>query len=153
MSLVVLGVLTNLVSIYVLSRRELTNTFNHLLIVLAVFDILYLCLAFVDCVGVCSGLPCDLLTSSCCRSCVSSLHKRRAARLVRAAHSLHSLPGQGRQDSALSRQDIVLFPGDIYDLLHLHDDLHRRGEIHGGLLSILKVRFLRFYSCHFHFPA
>ena len=74
MSLVVLGVLTNLVSIYVLSRRELTNTFNHLLIVLAVFDILYLCLAFVDCVGVCSGLPCGLLTSSCCRSCVPSLH-------------------------------------------------------------------------------
>ena len=45
------GVLTNLISIYVLSRKELRNTFNQLLIILAIFDILYLCLVFIDSIG------------------------------------------------------------------------------------------------------
>ena len=46
-----LGVITNLISIYVLSRKELRNTFNQLLIILAIFDILYLCLVFIDSIG------------------------------------------------------------------------------------------------------
>ena len=54
MILVVFGVLTNLVSIYILSRKELTNTFNQLLTALAVFDILYLLFAFIDCFGQCN---------------------------------------------------------------------------------------------------
>lgn len=49
--LAVLGVITNLISIYVLSRKELRNTFNQLLIILAIFDILYLCLVFIDSIG------------------------------------------------------------------------------------------------------
>ena len=49
--LAVLGVVTNLISIYVLSRKELRNTFNQLLIILAIFDIMYLCLVFVDSIG------------------------------------------------------------------------------------------------------
>ena len=49
--LAVLGVVTNLISIYVLSRKELRNTFNQLLIILAIFDILYLCLVFIDSIG------------------------------------------------------------------------------------------------------
>ena len=53
MILAAFGVLTNLVSIYILSRKELTNTFNQLLTALAVFDILYLLLALVDCFGQC----------------------------------------------------------------------------------------------------
>ena len=53
MILVVFGVFTNSVSIYILSRKELTNTFNQLLTALAVFDILYLLLAFIDCFGQC----------------------------------------------------------------------------------------------------
>ena len=51
MILAALGVLTNLISIYVLSRKELRNTFNQLLITLAIFDILYLCLVFIDSIG------------------------------------------------------------------------------------------------------
>ena len=51
MILAVLGVITNLISIYVLSRKELRNTFNQLLIILAIFDIMYLCLVFVDSIG------------------------------------------------------------------------------------------------------
>ena len=50
-SLAVIGVTTNLVSIYVLSRKELVNTFNQLLIALAIFDILYLVIAFLDSLG------------------------------------------------------------------------------------------------------
>ena len=49
--LAVVGVLTNLISIYVLSRKELRNTFNQLLITLAIFDILYLCLVIIDSIG------------------------------------------------------------------------------------------------------
>ena len=49
--LAVLGVITNLISIYVLSRKELRNTFNQLLIILAIFDILYLFLVFIDSIG------------------------------------------------------------------------------------------------------
>ena len=49
--LAVLGVVTNLISIYVLSRKELRNTFNQLLIILAIFDILYLFLVFIDSIG------------------------------------------------------------------------------------------------------
>ena len=49
--LAVLGVVTNLISIYVLSRKELRNTFNQLLIILAIFDILYLCLVIIDSIG------------------------------------------------------------------------------------------------------
>ena len=44
----VVGVATNSVSIYVLSRRELSNTFNQLLIALAIFDISYLVFMFLD---------------------------------------------------------------------------------------------------------
>ena len=51
LSLAGIGVTTNLVSIYVLSRQELVNTFNQLLIALAIFDILYLIIAFLDSLG------------------------------------------------------------------------------------------------------
>jgi len=51
LSLAVIGVITNLVSIYVLSRKELSNTFNQLLITLAIFDILYLLIMFLDSIG------------------------------------------------------------------------------------------------------
>ena len=51
LSLACIGVTTNLVSIYVLSRQELVNTFNQLLIALAIFDILYLIIAFLDSLG------------------------------------------------------------------------------------------------------
>ena len=51
LSLAVIGVTTNLVSIYVLSRKELLNTFNQLLIALAIFDVLYLVIAFLDSLG------------------------------------------------------------------------------------------------------
>ena len=47
----VVGVATNSVSIYVLSRRELSNTFNQLLIALAIFDISYLVFMFLDSIG------------------------------------------------------------------------------------------------------
>jgi len=50
-TLAVIGVSTNLVSIYVLSRRELVNTFNQLLIALAIFDVLYLIVMFIDSLG------------------------------------------------------------------------------------------------------
>ena len=51
MILAVVGVITNLISIYVLSRKELRNTFNQLLIILAIFDILYLCFVIIDSIG------------------------------------------------------------------------------------------------------
>ena len=51
LSLAVIGVITNLVSIYVLSRKELINTFNQLLITLAIFDVLYLVIMFLDSLG------------------------------------------------------------------------------------------------------
>ena len=51
LSLAVIGVITNAVSIYVLSRKELINTFNQLLITLAFFDILYLVIMFLDSLG------------------------------------------------------------------------------------------------------
>ena len=51
LSFAVIGVITNLVSIYVLSRKELVNTFNQLLITLALFDVLYLTIMFLDSIG------------------------------------------------------------------------------------------------------
>ena len=112
-----------------------------LLITLAIFDILYLCLVFIDSIGKYQG-ACTESDWACTGQVFHTYHYQDTPDWYKILTPHLFYPGKVSPEPCLANLiSTKCCPplGHPSHLLNIHDDLHRCGALHGRLLSIFKV--------------